>query len=62
MIGSLNEFEKAVRTLLRQNVASITSRVAFSGAVDGSALLIDLWRHPGWLMSGLGPKREVTNP
>jgi hypothetical protein len=27
----------------------------FSDAVDWSAILIDLWEAPGWLMSELGP-------
>jgi hypothetical protein len=33
---------------------SITCRAAFPNVVDWSAILIDLWEAPGWLMSELG--------
>src|SRR5229473_6632006 len=41
--------------LMRKNITSITCRAAFSDGVDWSAILIDLWEAPGWLMSELGP-------
>jgi hypothetical protein len=40
---------------------SITCRAAFSDAVDWSAILLDLWKTPGWLMSELDHSRHSEN-
>ena len=52
---------KWVRMPIRKNIrspfalnTSLTCRAAFSDGVDWSAILIDLWEAPGWLMSELG--------
>jgi len=60
-------FEKWVRMLMRKNIrsapsqsnTSITCRAVFSDGVDRSAILIDLWEAPGWLMSELGSGPEL---
>ena len=51
---------KWVRMPIRKNIrspfalnTSLTCRAAFSDGVDWSAILIDLWEAPGWLMSEL---------
>jgi len=41
-----------------KNITSITYRAAFSDAVDWSALLIDFWEAPGWLISEVGQSRR----
>jgi hypothetical protein len=40
---------------------SMTCRAAFSGGVDWSAILLDLWEAPGWLMSKLDHSRHPEN-
>ena len=36
---------------IRKDISSITCRATFSDVIDWSAILIDLWEAPGWLMS-----------